>query len=291
MFWRPASGLLTSQTVFSGAAAGARWTSQPLASIQGAPVGPASTASLLAAEFIRMPGQTASVIAATCCAPLHGIFDASPAAIPEDSGLLQSTIARSLRRASARSGSESGNPAANTRQLMGVPLIQSSDLGSLQADGQNNGTQRLCGDTSDIWFSNYSVAGTGHSGDRSLGVLYENQLAETGGRVRIRLRLPGMGPHAQAAIGLHAIPAVQVRRPDRAGSGPFRQFFEVDPGDGNFQAPAFVLVSTGVECAPNVGSQQHALHIETLEGISGVDHQVVVQDPAGVHFQAEVRCG
>lgn len=216
-------------------------------------MGPASTASLLAVELMRMPGQTASVIAAMGSAPLQGILAASPAAMPEDSGLVQSTIASSRRRASVRSGSKSGRPASKTRQLMGVPVIQSNDLGSFQADGQDNGTHRLCGRTSNIWFSTYSVAGTGSLGDRSVPVLYEYQLTETGRRVRVRLRLARMGPHAQTAVGVHSVPAVQIRRPGSSRSWPLRHLFEVDPGNGHFQAPAFGFISAGVEGAPNEG--------------------------------------
>ena len=118
-----------------GARTAASLATQLLESIQGAPVGPASTSFRLPVEDSLMRGHARPVIA-VCGADESHLISANGAG----PSAFHSNTVRLALRASAAIAAESLTRSIS-RQLNGLPANNFNDAGSVQAAGQRNGTR------------------------------------------------------------------------------------------------------------------------------------------------------
>src|SRR5258708_16548947 len=106
----------------------------------------------------------------------------------------------------------------------------------------------------------FNPPGLDYRVENLLYLLHEHQLAEPLRVVRIRTIAGRVRPQAEPSVRLDAVPAIQVRRPERSGRGRqlFRQVIEVCPGDRHFEAPALIAIPGLVQRAADVCGELHS---------------------------------
>ena len=124
-----------SQTGRRGARTAASLATQVLESIQGAPVGPASTSLRRPLAESLMRGQASPVITVHAAGKSH-LTSARGAAA---SALHGSTVRPAARAAAASAPAPLAS--SNSRQLIGLPASSRNAAGPVQVDGQRNGTR------------------------------------------------------------------------------------------------------------------------------------------------------
>src|SRR6478735_4395358 len=126
------------------------------------------------------------------------------------------------------------------------------------------------------WIGSVSRRRVAVAGGIDDALLHEHELTEPRWHVRPRGRVLWVRPDAHPPVRLGAVPPVDVGLPYRADAGrTARQFFEVRPGDGHFEAPSVVGIFRVVQRASERRHDRDAGCVEALEEGAAVVIQIV----------------